>query len=179
MNLQMLEKLTHYDHSQKVAQISGIIAQSAGYSGKEVNIIEQAALLHDVGKNLIPEVILQKQSALTPEEYAIVKRHTTLGHRQIDDVAQILKAAKIVTETHHERPDGKGYLGLAGNEIHQYSRIVAVADVFDAIFSARCYKPSWAITDVLAYMEQNAGTQFDREYVSLLLERIENVLEIY
>ena len=143
MDIQTLESLTHFDHSQKVALINKLLAQYAGFPENEVHIIEQAALLHDIGKSSIPKEILQKPGKLTVEEYAIVKKHTTLGHRQIEDVAKILVAAEIVAETHHERPDGKGYLGLSGNEIHPYSRIVAIADVFDALYSKRVYKAAW------------------------------------
>ena len=179
MDIQTLESLTHFDHSQKVAKISRLLAQYAGFPENEVHIIEQAALLHDIGKNSIPKEILQKPGKLTVEEYAIVKKHTTLGHRQIENAAQNLIAAEIVAETHHERPDGKGYFGLTDKEIHPYSRIVAVADVFDALYSKRAYKQAWNVNDVCSYMEKNAGTQFDSTYIKLLLKQINSILALY
>lgn len=180
MNLQNLEILTHYDHSRKVSQISGMLAKSAGFSPCEAGIIEQAAAFHDVGKNCVPQSILQKNGALTPEEYEIVKTHTALGAQQISDALRILVAADTMAAFHHERLDGKGYpYGLGGKEIHPYARLVAVADVFDALLSKRSYKSPWQLGDVCGYMRQNAGTQFDREYVELLLGLIDTVAALY
>jgi len=180
MNLQNLEILTHYEHSRKVSQISGMLARRAGFSLSEADIIEQAAAFHDIGKSCVPGSILQKNGALTPEEYEIVKTHTALGARQISDALRVLTAADTIAAFHHERPDGKGYpYGLGGNEIHPYARLVAVADVYDALLSKRAYKSAWQLKDVCDYMRRNAGTQFDKEYVELLIDLIDTVAAIY
>ena len=180
MNLQNLEILTHYEHSRKVSQISGMLARRAGFSPREADIIEQAAAFHDVGKSCVPDSILQKNGALTPEEYEIVKTHTALGAWQISDALRVLTAADTMAAFHHERLDGKGYpYGLGGNEIHPYARLVAVADVFDALLSKRAYKNAWSLDDVCGYMRQNAGTQFDSEYVELLLSLTDTVAALY
>ena len=180
MNLQNLVILTHYEHSRKVSQISGMLAKRAGFSSWEADIIEQAAAFHDVGKSYVPESILQKNGALTPEEYEIVKTHAVLGAQRISDALRILTAANTMAALHHERPDGKGYpYGLGANEIHPYARLVAVVDVFDALLSKRAYKNPWQLKDVCDYMQQNAGTQFDREYVQLLLSLVDTVAALY
>ncbi|GHU81032.1 hypothetical protein FACS1894191_7490 [Clostridia bacterium] len=180
MNLQALETLTHYAHSQKVAQISGILARHAGFSPKEAEIIEQAAALHDIGKNSVPESILLKPGKLTPEEFEIIKTHTTLGARQISDTAQVLTVADSMAKYHHERLDGKGYpCGLSGNEIPAAARLVAVVDVAEALLSKRSYKSCWNIHDVVEYMRQNAGTQFDAEYVELLIALTDTITAMY
>jgi len=180
MTLQDLETMTHYEHSRKVAQISGILAKHAGFSPVEAEIIEQAAIFHDVGKSCVPESILQKNGALTPEEYEIIKTHTVLGAQQINGVRQMLSAADTIAACHHERIDGKGYpRGLCGVEIHPYARLIGVVDVFDALASKRSYKDAWSLNDVCGYLRQNAGTQFDREYVELLMELIDTVSTLY
>lgn len=180
MNLQGLEILTHYEHSRKVSQISGMLANRAGFSPDKVEMIEQAAVFHDVGKNFVPESILQKRGKLTPEEYDIVKMHPLYGAEQIANALRILSAADTMAKFHHERIDGKGYpYGLGGSEIHPYARLVAVADVFDALLSKRPYKDAWELKDVCDYMTQNAGTQFDRDYVELLIGLIDTVAAIY
>lgn len=180
MTLENLETLTHYEHSRKVSQISGMLAKHAGFSPSEADIIEQAAAFHDVGKSCVPQSILRKNGALTPEEYELVKTHTSLGVRQINNALRMLKTADVIAAFHHERPDGKGYpYGLCGSEIPPSARIVAIADVYDALSSKRCYKNAWRLEDVCGYMRQNAGTQFDREYVELLLDLIDTVAALY
>jgi HD-GYP domain-containing protein (c-di-GMP phosphodiesterase class II) len=179
MDLPTLESMTHFEHSRKVSQISGLLAQANGFDPKTAQVIEHAALYHDVGKSSIPASILYKPGKLTPEEFELVKRHTSIGSRQINKVLRILTLAASLAQYHHESYDGTGYHGLAGEEIPQYARLVAVADVFDALISKRVYKEAWGADKVLKYLEDNAGTQFDNKYVKLLLDSADKILELY
>ena len=136
-------------------------------------------LFHDIGKTAIPASILNKPGRLTEEEFRAVRKHTTLGQNQLSYEAQVLNAAMVVAMQHHERLDGSGYLGLEGKDIHPYAKLVAVADVFDALISRRSYKEPWDVEAVCAYLRGLAGTQFDREYVALLLSSTAQVMAFY
>lgn len=174
-----LAKLTHFEHSQKVSEISGILAGYAGYSAQIVDIIRQAALYHDVGKSAIPAEILNKPGKLTEREFEIVKAHTQLGTQKIAQALEVLSAAALIASQHHEKLNGKGYMGLCGEEIHPYARIVAVADVFDALLSKRAYKDAWAVDDILRYMQEGSGVHFDITVIWLLLGHISEILALY
>ena len=123
--------------------------------------------MHDVGKLLIPSEILEKPGKLTDEEYATIKKHTTYGGQLLDHVeGDVMELSKTIALQHHERADGKGYpQGLSDEEISLAGRIVAVADVYDALTSRRSYKDAW--DDKLAYDEivKGKGTQFDAKVV--------------
>lgn|GEM_PF-179440 len=164
---------------------------------RERDLLRIVAMLHDVGKVGIPDAILKKPGRLTSEEYAVMKTHTIVGARLFGDRESALDQSAIdVALHHHERWDGGGYPGdvsvgddqtggaaarggegarMAGEAIPLFARIVAVADVFDALSSKRKYKESWPEERVLAEMKANAGTQFDPELVDILLERIEDI----
>jgi HD-GYP domain-containing protein (c-di-GMP phosphodiesterase class II) len=150
MNLRQLVENTEFEHSKNVARISELLALRAGYAESEAAVIAQAALCHDVGKTGIPAYILNKPSSLTREEFEIVKTHTDIGHEQIMTVAEVLSAAARTAREHHERPDGNGYLRLSEREIHPYAKLVAIADVFDALYSKRAYKEAWGLSDISA-----------------------------
>jgi HD-GYP domain-containing protein (c-di-GMP phosphodiesterase class II) len=170
----------HSAHSQKVSEISGLLAGYAGYSPETAGLIRQAAQYHDVGKSEIDPAILNKLGRLTPQEYDTVKTHAELGARRIDRALEILAAAKIIAEQHHEKICGLGYPhGLSGNAIHPYSRIVAVADVYDALASKRAYKGAWDTGDILRYMESESGTHFDGSIIRLLLAHSDEVAALY
>lgn len=179
MTLSELMNETHFEHSQQVAKISRLLAQLSGCSEEETEIIRQAALFHDIGKTAIPASILNKPGRLTEEEFRAVRKHTTLGQNQLSYEAQVLNAAMVVAMQHHERLDVSGYLGLEGKDIHPYAKLVAVADVFDALISRRSYKEPWDVEAVCAYLRGLAGTQFDREYVALLLSSTAQVMAFY
>jgi len=174
-----LVQYTKYEHSRYVSRISGLLAHYAGYDKRETEIVEQAALYHDIGKCDIPAALLNKQGALTPQEYAVVKEHTRLGSEKIANALQVLTAAYIMAGQHHERIDGNGYIGLTGNSIHPLARLVAVADVFDALLAQRSYKDAWDKTRVLNYMEGNSGTHFDADIVSILLTHADEFMALY
>jgi HD-GYP domain-containing protein (c-di-GMP phosphodiesterase class II) len=157
------------------------MAEKAGYSPSEVMLISQAALFHDVGKSAVPRSILDKPAALTPEEYEIVKTHTAIGCKDIAGAIQILTVAAIIAHQHHEYVDGSnGYYRLAGDSISHYARLVAVADVCDALFSKRPYREApWSADAIKEYFIARSGKQFDGEMVKLLLSVLNDVQALY
>lgn len=179
LDLTTLIDNTHFEHSRQVAKISALLARLSGCTEEETEVIRQAALFHDIGKTDIPPAILNKPDKLTPEEFCTVRKHTTLGQNQLAREVQILNAATIVAMQHHERLDGSGYLGLEEQDIHPYAKLVAVADVFDALLSRRSYKAPWDIDRVCAYLLELSGKQFDRQFVTLLLANIPQVKALY
>jgi putative nucleotidyltransferase with HDIG domain len=180
MDLENLIGGTRDGHSRRVSEISGLLAEKAGYPMAEIELIKQAALLHDTGKDDIAEHLINKPSRLTPDEYDIVKSHTTIGYKQLNEAARILALAAVVARQHHEHADGYGYPdGITGSEMHPYSKIIAVADVFDALYSRRPYKEPWDIERIRAYFTEQAGEQFDREAAMLLLSIIADVQAVY
>ena len=176
MDIAALMNSTHFAHSQQVAKISSILAQLAGYTAEETEVICQAALFHDIGKNGISPTILNKPGKLTPEEFHIVQTHTTIGQEQLTREVQALGAAIIVAQQHHERLDGSGYMGLGEKRIHPYAKLVAVADVFDALVSRRSYKD---IERTSKYLRGLAGIQFDCQFTMLLLDNMAQILALY
>jgi response regulator RpfG family c-di-GMP phosphodiesterase len=124
--------------------------------------------------------VLLKPGKLTEEEWEIMKQHPTVGLSILDGSTRpILKAAAVIAHQHHEKFDGTGYpQGLKGHDIHRYARIVAVADVFDALSHKRCYKDAWPIEQVMAHLRDVAGHHLDPEYVELLIKNIDKAVEI-
>ena len=148
-----------------------------GLAPEVVRGLYQAGLMHDVGKMAIPDAILNKESSLTAEEFEIVKGHPA---RSEDIIARIpsLRPLRWAIRWHHERLDGSGYPdGLKGSEISLEARILAVADVFDAMTSGRAYRQAIAQTDVLVWLEQRAGTMFDPRCLEVLRQVIGPVPE--
>jgi len=170
---------THFAHSQKVSEISRILAQNLGYSPEDVNIIEQAALFHDIGKTAIEPALLNKPGALTQQEFDIVKTHTAIGCERISEIIRILSAAKIVAADHHEQLAGGGYKGLCGDAVHPFARIVGVADVYDALVSRRSYKPAFDVKTTCEYMQGRAGIHFDAQIIAVLLRHIDEIMALY
>ena len=157
-------------HSQRVAQYSRQIAHAYGLSEKECREIEWAAMLHDIGKIGIPDNILNKDSRLTDEEYAVMKSHTTKGAEILQDFT-LLDHVIEGAEYHHERMDGRGYpKGLKAAEIPLFARIIGVADAFDAMTANRVYRKQMDIGYVLGELERGRGTQFDPAFVDILLQ---------
>ena len=180
MQVSQLLKDTEFDHSRKVSQISGLMAQKAGYSQDESRIIAECALFHDVGKCAVPAQILSKPATLTPDEYEIVKTHAAIGYKRLCEAAQILGLAAKVAIDHHEHVDGCGYPhGITSNEMHKYAKIVACADVMDALYSRRAYKEPWNIPQIRDYFTARAGKQFDPAMVKILFCIMDDVLKLY
>jgi len=157
------------EHTKRVGQMAAQIAQTLGLP--EAELIGRAALLHDVGKIAIPDSILLKPGKLSPEEFSHMKTHTTLGAKMLSGGRfALLQRAEEIARTHHERWDGTGYLGLHGDTIPIAGRIVAVADVFDALTSERPYKQAWPYKEAIEEIQRQSGRQFDPRVVDAFLE---------
>lgn len=166
-------------HSQRVSDYSVMIAEELGLNEPQINDIRISSLLHDIGKIGIPDAILQKEGSLTAAEYRIVKAHPRTG-------ANILRQVKMLDAVvpgilqHHEQLNGEGYPGgLCGDEISLMGRIIAVADVFDAMTSDRPYRKAIKTPDVIDYLKENAGILFDPNCVRILTNRISRTTNIY
>ena len=179
MDLNILVQSTCFAHSRQVSKISALLAEHAGYAPNETSLIGQAALYHDIGKTEIPASILNKPGALTSEEFALVKTHTTLGFDKINETIDVLTIAADVCRDHHERPDGAGYGGISESRIHPYTKLITVADVFDALYSKRAYKEPWGIEQIRSFFHEQSGTQFDAGIVLLLFSILDEVLTLY
>ncbi len=168
------------NHVRRVASYSEVFALKYGLDEEEVKVLKQAAPMHDIGKVAIPDNILNKRGALTKEEFEVVKDHTTIGYQILSGSNRyILKMASIVSLEHHEKYDGTGYpKGLKGEEISAYGRIVAAADVFDALSSDRCYKKAWEINKVVDFFKEQSGLHFDPILSKILIENLDSFLLI-
>ena len=152
-------------HSERVTDLAMELGRELGLSPDEIDRLHRGGLLHDIGKLGVPPSILDKPGKLTEEELAIVKNHPSKGAEILDPIPNLRKIVPIVVQ-HHERFDGKGYPnGLAGESISLQARILAVADVVDALASDRPYRAGWPREKVLAYTRENSGTQFDPSVV--------------
>ncbi len=168
-----------HGHGQRVAQYTYAICLAMGMSKERADRIAEAAILHDIGKAVISQDILTKKN-LSETEFEMIKNHVQYGYyflQQENDSFAAL-AANIARE-HHERVDGSGYLGLKGNQIHLEARIVSVADVFDALTSARTYKDVWSFEEGARYILEHAGTYFDMDVVTAFDQAIDQVKTIY
>ncbi|OZB11408.1 MAG: two-component system response regulator, partial [Marinobacter sp. 34-60-7] len=154
-------------HVIRMSHASQIIALAAGCSQSWAENLLNAAPMHDVGKIGIPDAILQKPGKLDSHEWEIMQRHTTIGAEIIgDDGSELLRMAKAIALGHHEKWDGSGYPnGLRGTEIPLEARIVAIADVFDALTSERPYKSAWPVDDAVQYIRNESGRHFDPDLV--------------
>lgn len=168
------------NHIFRMSNYSRVIALAFGLGMEEANILLQAAPMHDVGKIGIPDRILLKPGKLDREEWEIMKTHTTVGAQIIGEhPSELLKIAREVALSHHEKWDGTGYpYGLAGENIPLSSRIVMIADVFDALTSERPYKKAWAEADAIAKIEQGSGRHFDPKLVVAFMEALPQILNI-
>ncbi len=151
------------EHVSRVALISQLIAEGIGLPPERCRMIYLAAPLHDIGKIGIADAILSKPGKLTPEEMAIMREHVTIGARILErGSSDLIRTAELIAQSHHEKWDGKGYPDqLSGTDIPVEARIVAIADVFDALCSARPYKPAWPIEKAYAEIIQSSGSHFD------------------
>ncbi|DAB35957.1 MAG TPA: response regulator receiver protein [Sulfurospirillum cavolei] len=168
------------NHVRRVAEYSRLLALKYGLNAQEANKIAMASPMHDIGKVGIPDAILHKPGKLTDEEWEIMKTHAMLGYAVLQHSKRpILQASAIIAKEHHEKYDGTGYpLGLSGEAIHLYARIVAIADVFDALSHDRCYKKAWEDADVFAFFEKERGAHFDPQLVDMFLAAKEEFLTI-
>ena len=167
-------------HVIRMSYYARQLALAAGYSAGRAEDLLNAAPMHDVGKIGIPDAILQKPGKLDADEWNVMRRHAEIGAAIIGEHAGgLLKMARTIALTHHEKWDGSGYPhGLKGEEIPHEGRIVAIADVFDALTSERPYKPAWTVSDAIATMQRDSGTHFDPDLLALFVEHLPAMLEI-
>jgi putative two-component system response regulator len=159
-------------HTERVGRLSAALARELGMSEEEVELLRLAAPLHDLGKIAVPDSILLKLGRLTTEEFDQIKSHTQVGARILSGSRHpLLQLAEQIALTHHEHWDGSGYSpGVKGESIPLVSRIVAVADVFDALTHARPYKKAWPVADAVAEIRRQSGRQFDPRVAEAFIE---------
>ena len=167
-------------HVIRMGHYSRLIAESLGIGEEWTDLILHAAPMHDVGKIGIPDKILLKPGKLSPKEWEIMKTHSSIGGKIFSGgTSRIMKMSRAIALTHHEKWDGSGYPeGLKGEKIPLEGRIVAVADVFDALTSERPYKKAWPIEESVALIEQESGKHFDPKVVQAFLKALPDILEI-
>ncbi len=167
-------------HVIRMSKYSHILALAAGLSESDAELLMNAAPMHDVGKIGIPDDILKKPGKLTDEEFEIMKEHSRIGAEVIgEDDSELLQLARQIALTHHEKWNGFGYPNkLSGEDIPLPARIVAIADVFDALTSTRPYKKAWSVEDAAVLLEKEAGNHFDPELVPLFLQKLPEIVEI-
>lgn len=167
-------------HVIRMSRYARTLALASGWSEEAADELMAAAPMHDIGKIGIPDAILLKPGALTPEEWAVMKTHPQIGADIIgDDKSSILRMAREIALCHHEKWDGSGYpAGLKGDDIPLSARIVTVADVFDALTTARPYKKAWSVDDAIAHLKAGAGQHFDPNLVPLFLAQLPEILAI-
>lgn len=170
-------------HVVRVAHYCRCLAEALGLPEAEVDTIFRASPMHDIGKIGIPDHVLLNPGRLSVDEMRVMHQHTVICERILSLDSPLATTARTIAASHHERWDGSGYpLGLKGEDIPLFGRICAVADVFDALCSARPYKPAWPIDEVVAYISDQAGSQFDPRVVEAFLGTIDTILkfkEIY
>ncbi|PCK31536.1 DUF3369 domain-containing protein [Pseudoalteromonas piscicida] len=167
-------------HVKRVAHYSMLLAQLYGLSHYQAEIIKLASPLHDIGKISIPDHILNKPGKLTDDEWLIMQTHAQQGYEILkNSTNEILQCGALIAYQHHEKWDGSGYpQGLKGEQINIVGRITALADVFDALGSARCYKPAWPLEKVIKLLNEENGKQFEPKLIDLFLNNLEQFIEI-
>jgi len=167
-------------HVRRVSAYCKLIALGIGLSEHEAEVIEIASPLHDFGKIGIPDNILHKSGKLEGEDWETMKSHAQIGFELLNSSdREILKAAALIAGQHHEQWNGNGYPdGLKGDEIHVYARIASVADVYDALGSKRCYKEAWPLEQIVSYLKEHSGTQFDPILIEWVLKNLDIMKQV-
>jgi len=167
-------------HMTRMAHYSATIAHGYGVGAKLRDLILLAAPLHDIGKIGIPDAVLLKAGSLTEEEWGVMRKHPVIGHEILSGhQGAVFEMGAEISLSHHERWDGSGYPhGLAGTSIPLSGRIVAVADVFDALTTARPYKEAWSCSAALEYIGRHGGSLFDPEIVQVLRAEFDAILRV-
>jgi len=167
-------------HLERMSRYCGVIARALGLPPGEVELLEHGSRLHDVGKIGVPDAILQKPGPLDAAEWEVMRRHPTIGAQILSNSrSEILQTGRVIALTHHERWDGTGYpAGLAGDAIPLFGRISAVADVYDALTSARPYKPAYSRNDALAILRRGRGTHFAPPVLDAFFGHLDEILNI-
>jgi putative nucleotidyltransferase with HDIG domain len=159
------------EHTKRVGDMCAEIATRLGWKPRDVELLRHAARLHDIGKIAIPDGILLKPGPLTADEREIINTHTLQGAKMLEGGhSELVKLAHVIALTHHERWDGQGYpRGIEGAEIPMVGRIVALADVFDALTHPRPYKNAWTITEAITEIKRQSGKHFDPMVVEIFI----------
>ncbi|MFC1748977.1 HD-GYP domain-containing protein [Pseudomonadota bacterium] len=169
------------NHTKRVALYGQLLARKLNLPEKDVDLIADASPLHDIGKLGVPDDILLKPGRFTDDERRIMESHPLIGYEMFKHSERdVLVAAGIICREHHEKWDGTGYpRSLKGADIHLYSRIIALADVFDALYAPRIYKASWGLGKVIDHVREERGKHFDPKLVDIFLESIDEFVAIY
>jgi len=166
-------------HLKIVSELVRILCEGLNFSPEKTELVASAAMVHDIGKVAIPEYIIEKPGTLSDEEFALMKGHVQFGYNILSQApGEFMVVAAIIAQQHHEKYDGSGYLGLSGEEISIYARITTVADVFDALLSKRSYKESWSIEEVVKYINDRSGTEFDPQIVAVFNQHIDEFWQV-
>jgi putative two-component system response regulator len=167
-------------HIVRMSKISVVLGEAAGMCSGDCELLLNASPMHDIGKIGIPDQILLKPGKLEPHEWDVMKTHTTIGAEILSgDESELLSMARIIALSHHEKWDGSGYPdGLRGEQIPLVARVVALADVFDALTSVRPYKKAWTQEAALEYIDGNRGRHFDPRVVDLFRARLNDIRDI-
>lgn len=168
------------EHIRRMSRYTACIGRGAGLDENECDLLRHASPMHDIGKIAIPDSILLKAGPLTEEEWAVMEIHAEAGAEMLQGgTSGLVKAGREIALTHHERWDGRGYPhGLAGTDIPLYGRITALADVFDALTSRRCYKLPWSVERSVEEMKRKSGNHFDPQLVEVFLGMLPEILKI-
>lgn len=168
------------NHVKRVAEYSYLLARYYGMDEKEAEMLKQASPMHDIGKVAIPDSILNKPGGFSEDEFVIMKRHAEIGYTMLNKSTRpLLQMAATLAHEHHEKWNGKGYpRGISGEEIHIYGRITAIADVFDALGSDRCYKKAWDDERIFALFREERGQHFDPKLVDIFFEHLDEFLVV-
>ena len=169
-----------HQHMVRMAMYAELIGRRLGLDEHELTLLRNASPMHDIGKVGIMDQILMKTGRLTEEEFESMKAHTQLGYDILKGSRRpLLQAAAVIAHQHHERWDGSGYpQGLAGENIHLYGRITAIADVFDALHTRRAYKPAWSFEEAVDYLDEQRGKHFDPQLIDAFMGDLEEVKRI-
>lgn len=167
-------------HVIRMSRYAHILAKAAGMQDEDAELLMNAAPMHDIGKIGIADKILKKPGSLTETEYEEMKLHSSIGADVIGgDSSDLLELAEIIAISHHEKWDGTGYPNnLAGEEIPLAGRIVAIADVFDALTSVRPYKKEWSVDEAVIFLEKEAGKHFDPDLVKLFVNAMPEIVTL-
>jgi len=167
-------------HVKRVAEYSRLLAQKYGLSDEDSQLVFVASPMHDIGKVSIPDSVLLKPGKLDEEEFEIMKTHAEIGAKVLSgSKRKIIEASSIIAFQHHEKYNGKGYpKGLKGDQIHIFGRIVAIADVFDALGSDRPYKKAWELEKILELFHKERGEHFDPLLTDIFLNNFADFLDI-
>ena len=161
-----------FAHSLNVAIISAVLGGWLGFSMEDIDMLIQCGIYHDIGKLAVPKEILEKPGALTPDEYAVMRTHTTLGYGILKDM-NIDRRVKLAAMMHHERCDGTGYpLGVKENQIERMTKVIAIADVYEAMTAPRKYRKARCPFEAIKMFESSGLALFDTKYLMTFIEHM-------